>query len=158
MYQIIKQIILITISIVVVKCKPLNQSILIEQLGYSKDSIQIDLSAMSLDSIHLETFNGFNNVEIIYLANNKIRKIEQGIFNNMKNLRELWLESNIINSINRNAFVGLNNLELVCLSNNPISKLFPSSLAIICDTNSKCTVKILEKCIQISKTKSTLGK
>ena len=72
MYQIIKQIILITISIVVVKCKPLNQSILIEQLGYSKDSIQIDLSAMSLDSIDLETFNGFNNVAL--LINKKKKK------------------------------------------------------------------------------------
>ena len=123
----INQLILIIITTVFFECRPLNQSILISQLGYSKDSFEIDLSSLSVDTIDLGTFVGFYNLERIYLVNNKISKIEQGLFNNLGNLRELWLESNNINSINRNAFVGLNNLELVCLNNNPISTFFPNS-------------------------------
>ena len=151
----INHIIYVIISIVFVECRQLNQSILIELYGYSINSFQIDLSGLSFDAIDLGTFVGFNNLEIIYLEDNKISKIEQGLFNDVRNLRELWLESNNINSINRNAFVGLNSLELVCLDNNPISTLFPNSLATICETNSKCKVKIFEKCIKISTSLTT---
>lgn len=161
MYAIIaRNICIIALVLVLVRCERLNQSTLIEQYGYSKDSFQIDLSSSNLDTIDLGTFNGFNNLEVIYLEDNQINRIEKGLFNNLYNLRELWLESNNLISINRNAFEGLNNLELVCLNNNPISTLFPAGLVAICATNLKCVVKTTEKCIKKStsfKTTSTTG-
>ena len=53
---------------------------------------------------------------------------------------------NHIVAIDKNAFIGLVYLELVCLSNNPISFLASLNISFICDTNSKCTVKLAENC------------
>ena len=54
----INQLILIIITTVFFECRPLNQSILIGQLGHSK--IEIYLSNLSVDTIELGTFFGFN--------------------------------------------------------------------------------------------------
>ena len=59
------------------------------QYDYSKDSYQIDLSRLSLDTIDLGTFAGFNNLQLLFLENNKITKIEQGMFNGLSSFREL---------------------------------------------------------------------
>jgi len=42
--------------------------------------------------------------------------------------------------------IGLTNLEKVCLFDNPISSLFPTSMASICNGNSKCKLFINSKC------------
>ncbi len=60
------------------------------------------------------------------------------------------LEANLINSIEENTFDGLSNLELICLNDNPISET-AASLELFCNgSKSKCTVKMAEKCIQMS--------
>ena len=131
-----------------IQSRALNKSILIEQFGYSLNSDYIDLSGQNIDLIDVNTFDGFDQLEELYLEKNKINKIENGLFNKLTKLRELWLESNAIVSIDRNSFFGSNDLELVCLSKNPVSVLFPNSLASICETNKKCVVKITEICIR----------
>ncbi len=98
------------------------------------DSNEIDLSESSIDSIDINTFKGYNKLEKLFLHDNKLNKLEYGLFNNLTNLRELWLESNNIISIDRNVFVGLNNLEKVCLKDNPISLMFPTNIKPLCET------------------------
>jgi len=126
----------------------INQSILIETYLYEIDSIEIDLSRRSIDSIDVNTFKGYNKLEKLFLDDNKIRQLDYGVFNHLLNLKELWLESNNIVSIDRNVFVGLNQLEKVCLNDNPISVMFPSNIKPLCDTNPNCSIKINEKCIK----------
>ena len=59
MYKVIRDFIFLAISIdVVVKCRPLNQSILIEQYGYSTDSFQI-LSGQTLKTLAAHTGSVF---------------------------------------------------------------------------------------------------
>ncbi len=135
-------------------CVGINQSILIEKYGFSLDSNEIDLSESSIDSIDLNTFKGYNKLEKLFLHDNKLNKLEYGLFNNLTNLRELWLESNNIISIDRNVFVGMNKLEKVCLSDNPISFLFPNNIKPLCDSNPNCSIKINEKCIKETTTTS----
>ena len=116
----LKATFVLTIFLGFVKCRDLNNSILVQQFGYSIDSSVIDLNGLSIDSIDLKTFEDYSKLEVLYLENNKITKIEYGLFNKLKNLKELWLESNNIKAIDKNSLLGLNNLKLVCLSNNPI--------------------------------------
>ncbi len=129
-----------------VLCRSLNKSNLIEEYGYTEDSVTIDLSLKNIDSIDSTTFNDFIKLEVLYLEENKLTKLENSLFHKLVNLRELWLESNNIVLIDRNIFNGLTSLELVCMSNNPISVLFPYQVASLCQNNSKCEVKISEKC------------
>jgi Leucine-rich repeat (LRR) protein len=126
----------------------INQSLLIQKYGFNIDSVVIDLSERSIDIIDISTFIGFIKLEKIYLEENKINKLANGLFNHLESLKEVWLESNNIISIDRNVFVGLNNLEKVCLKDNPISIMFPTNIKPLCDTNQKCTIKINEKCIK----------
>jgi len=50
----------------------------LEQFGYSKDSMQVDLSESSINTIDLGTFNGLNNLEVLNLEDNKISRLEEG--------------------------------------------------------------------------------
>ena len=140
----LKATLVLTIFLGFVKCRDLNNAILVQQFGYSIDSSVIDLNGLSIDSIDLKTFEDYSKLEVLYLDDNKITKIEYGLFNKLTNLKELWLESNSIIAFNKNSLLGLNNLRLVCIRNNPISNLFPSSLSV----NKECIVKVFEKCIR----------
>ena len=126
----------------------LNQSLLIQKYGFEINSVEIDLSERSIDSIDINTFKGYNKLEKLHLEENKIKQLEYGLLNHLESLKEIWLESNIIVSIDRNVFVGLNKLEKVCLNDNPISFMFPNKIKPLCDTNPFCTIKINEKCIR----------
>ena len=126
----------------------INQSLLIQKYGFNIDSVVIDLSERSIDTIDINTFIGFTKLEKLYLEENKINQLANGLFNHLESLKEVWLESNNIISIDRNVFVGLNNLEKVCLKDNPISIMFPTNIKPLCDTNPMCTIKINEKCIK----------
>jgi Leucine-rich repeat (LRR) protein len=126
----------------------INQSLLIQKYGFNIDSVVIDLSERSIDTIDINTFIGYTKLEKLYLEENKINQLANGLFNHLESLKEVWLESNNIISIDRNVFVGLNNLEKVCLKDNPISIMFPTNIKPLCETNPMCTIKINEKCIK----------
>ena len=51
--------------------KPLNSSVLTDKYGYSTDSVVIDLSENSIDSIDLTTFKNYVKLEVLYLDENK---------------------------------------------------------------------------------------
>jgi len=126
----------------------INQSLLIQKYGFNIDSVVIDLSERSIDTIDINTFIGYTKLEKLFLEENKINQLENGLFNHLESLKEVWLESNNIISIDRNVFVGLNNLEKVCLKDNPISLMFPTNIKPLCETNPICRIKINEKCIK----------
>ena len=126
----------------------MNQSLLIQKYGFDINSVVIDLSERSIDTIDINTFKGYTKLEKLYLEENKIKQLENGLLNHLENLKEIWLEANNIVTIDRNVFVGLNKLEKVCLKDNPISLMFPTSIKPLCETNPICTIKINEKCIK----------
>lgn len=146
-----KLLLAITFVINLIDCRELNQTILFETFGYSYDSTYIDLNSLGIDSIEPTTFDRLNQLEVLHLQNNKLKRIDKDIFKDLINLRELSLESNLLVSIDKSSFVNLNNLELVCLNNNPISSLFPTDLlSFVCNNSSKqkCFVSLSDKCIR----------
>ena len=126
---------------------PLNQNLLFNTYGFNKDSTVIDLFARSINEIDANTFDGLNNLEKLYLHDNKINNIDSSLFKGLINLRELWLESNNIITIDRNAFGNLKHLELVCLYDNPLSSNFPTTVSSLCSNSPKCVLKTTEKCL-----------
>ena len=83
----------------------INQSLLIQNYGFNIDSVVIDLSERSIDTIDINTFIGFKKLEKIYLEENKINQLANGLFNHLESLKEVWLESNNIISIDRNVAI-----------------------------------------------------
>ena len=140
-------IVYITIGSNLIACKDLNKNVLVQKYGYSLDSVYIDLSAQSINSIDSTTFDGFKSLKILFLDDNKLTELNPHLFENLFQLKEISLESNNIQSLDSNLFSGLNSLEKICLNDNPISKL-NNSLEInkLCGSNPKCTVKLNEKC------------
>jgi Leucine-rich repeat (LRR) protein len=124
----------------------LSQSLLKDKYGFSNESIVIDLSECKISSIEIDSFEGYNRLEFLYLHNNKLSKIEKNVFSKLVNLRELWLESNVIVLIDKYPFAGLNKLKLVCLNDNPVSTLFPIQTTSICDIPLQCLAIINKKC------------
>jgi Leucine-rich repeat (LRR) protein len=128
-------------------CKELNKNVLFQKYGYSLDSVYIDLSAQSINSIDSTTFDGFKSLKMLFLDDNKLTELNPHMFENLFQLKEISLESNNIQSLDSNLFSGLDNLEKICLNDNPISKLNNSSeINKLCGSNPKCTVKLNEKC------------
>ena len=133
----------------------LNQAYL-NVLGYDLDSVEMDLSNRSIDSIDINALEGFKNLEVLYLQDNQIRKLEKDSFKNLDKLRELWLENNsLIEIFEENTFFGLNNLEKVCLFNNPVSNLFPSVVSKLCKNNTKCRILTVACIKQVKSTTTT---
>ena len=107
---------------------------------------EINLNGFKIDYIDSNTFDDLSNIKKLYLQNNLISHIDSNLFQDLKSLEELWLESNNIISFDKNALIGLTNLQKVCIFNNPISKYFPERLKDICRSNLNCIVKIQESC------------
>ncbi len=141
-------VVLTSLTIDKINGRLLNKTILFETFGYSIESTHIDLNGQSIDEIDLFTFDGLNHLEILNLEDNKITKIEKNLFNGLTQLKLLSLESNKIIEIEKSVFNGLDSLELVCLNDNPVANMFPALLTSLCDTNSKCILKISQKCNQ----------
>ncbi len=47
-----------------------NQTVLFQKYGYNKDSNLINLRELSIETIDVNTFQGLNNLQIIYLGKN----------------------------------------------------------------------------------------
>ena len=93
----------------------LNQTFLFEKYGLNKNSIEIDLSEKSIDKLDIKTFKGLSNWEWLNLEDSFTERLDHGLFSDLINLKEIWLQSNRIIEIDINIFVGLNKLEKVCL-------------------------------------------
>ena len=128
-----------------VKAYGINKPLL-EQIGFTADSVEIDLSNRGIETIDVKTFDDFKKLEILYLHENKINKIEVGTFNQLVSLRELWLENNNLVSIPKNVVVGLNNLKLFCMYNNPLTIYNPTQVASLCSANKNCEIEMEQTC------------
>lgn len=53
----------------------ISQSILINEFGYSTESVYIDLSERSIDLIEESTFYGFNRLEVLHLEDSKLLNV-----------------------------------------------------------------------------------
>lgn len=132
-----------------INCIQLDQKLLFESYGYSKDSTAIDLTDQNIDSIEPNTFEFLTNLEYLNFKNNKLTRIDSRLFKNLSNLKVLNLESNSIISFEKTSLIGLNNLEQVCIFNNPVSIMFANTIKDICSTNPRCTLKIKEPCSEV---------
>ncbi|XP_055377442.1 leucine-rich repeat-containing protein 15-like [Condylostylus longicornis] len=85
-----------------------------------------DLKQLSISNAYVEELPDnltSNNLEFLYLSNNKLKSIENNVFKSLPNLKYLWLSNNQIEKINEFAFDDMDNLLFLELSNNEITEL-----------------------------------
>lgn len=78
------------------------------------------LHSSQITNLETDCFNGCSNLEVLILHRNQLEFIEQGAFNGMPNLRELPLS---FNKIKENMFDQLPNLKKIWLNNNQIESI-----------------------------------
>ncbi|KAM6921209.1 podocan [Xenentodon cancila] len=99
-------------------------------------SINLEILTMSSNLLHVVPRTLPSSLYRLHLKNNKLKEIPAGVFDNMPNLRELYLQSNLLSSegIDNGTFSQLSSLECLDLSNNNLSvvpKGLPRNLVLL---------------------------
>ena len=116
----------------------------IRAIGNKGECIFLYLDNNNLRSLPQGIFSGFNNLAWLYLDNNNLRSLPQGIFSGLNNLEYLDLRYNNLSSLPQGIFSGLNNLAWLYLDNNNLSCLpeVPSGVRVNVDLPS-CESRII---------------
>ncbi|CAL8309455.1 unnamed protein product [Lota lota] len=92
-------------------------------------SASLEILIMSSNFLHLVPSNLPSSLHRLHLKSNKLEKIPPGAFDNLSNLRELYLQDNLLSNdgMDNLTFSQLSSLECLDLSNNNLS-VVPSGL------------------------------
>ena len=88
-----------------------------------KNLIELSLKNNKIKKIEENVFNGLSSLKRLYLNGNKIEKIEENSFNGLYSLQILYLNSNEIEKIEDNTFNGLYSLKTLILNHNKIEEI-----------------------------------
>ena len=69
----------------------------------------------------LPNFTGLISIEAMYLSSNKIGKLRNGTFHELRTLKILWLDKNSLTDIDYGAFYGLSSLIHLNLNENKLN-------------------------------------
>ncbi|XP_019936310.1 podocan [Paralichthys olivaceus] len=99
-------------------------------------SDNLEILTMSSNFLRVVPKNLPSNLYRLHLKSNKLEKIPAGAFDNLKNLRELYLQNNLLSNegMDNETFSQLNSLECLDLSNNNLSvvpKGLPRNLVLL---------------------------
>ena len=90
---------------------------------FPKNTYQLWLNHNDISVIENNTFNNLPDLRYLYLRSNKITSIKSDMFNNLTNLYLLELQYNGISVIENNAFNNLPDLRYLCLHSNKITSI-----------------------------------
>ena len=79
----------------------------------------LHLEENEIREIEPKAFHYFYTLQTLYLADNKLVKIEDGIFLQMRNLSKIHLDHNLLETV-PNDFMLMNQLKTLTLTNNKI--------------------------------------
>ena len=88
-----------------------------------RNLIDFELRNMDLPNINNGAFNLCDELELIDLEQNLIKRIDADIFKKCEKLIELWLGENEISKVDDQAFAGLGRLQLLRLPTNRIKEI-----------------------------------
>ena len=83
----------------------------------------VDLSGLRIASLQAGDFSGLVSLEVLYLSNNNLVDLPEGIFQELGKLKQLSLRNNSLTSLPRGIFEGLTSLEVLWLGGNPLTSL-----------------------------------
>ncbi|KAI8514930.1 hypothetical protein Bbelb_075210 [Branchiostoma belcheri] len=73
------------------------------------------------------TFNGLQSLRVLHLFDNKISEIEDGVFKDVRQIKELSLAGNCLTHLSEGSFEGLSQLDTLKLSRNRINTIAPGA-------------------------------
>lgn len=79
---------------------------------------QLDMMKCGIEEISMDAFLGSKKLEIVQLANNKLKYLPPGLFDDQVYLREIYLENNLLTELPTNFFFNTA-AKLIRLINNP---------------------------------------
>ncbi|KAL9881930.1 uncharacterized protein ACN427_010004 isoform 2-T2 [Glossina fuscipes fuscipes] len=85
--------------------------------------LTIQLETNYLNKIHTKTFQNQNKIQIMWLSDNQLMRIEKSMFANQPDLGRLYLNKNLIRDIDRETFGSLKNLKFLDLSSNRLKQM-----------------------------------
>jgi len=85
------------------------------------DIIAIDLIGIQIESLDKSTFQGFEEIQELYLAWNKMKEIPRRLFNPLENLTVLDLSGNSIERLDTKVFSSLHYLKILHLNDNQLN-------------------------------------
>ncbi|XP_019620927.1 PREDICTED: slit homolog 2 protein-like [Branchiostoma belcheri] len=88
-----------------------------------KDLEELDLDNNQITDIEVGSFDGLENLRLLFLYRNALEKLASGLFKGMTNLLQIYLSSNNITTVEDGAFEGLENLQLIQLHENKIEEI-----------------------------------
>ncbi|MBN3312862.1 SLIK1 protein, partial [Atractosteus spatula] len=94
-------------SLANLKPKPLN-------------ALELNLRNNSIHTIKKNHFHDYRNLTVLHLGGNNIKLIENSTFQNLTELRWLYMDKNYLDSLIPEMFIGLQNLEFLSLEYNNI--------------------------------------
>ena len=85
----------------------------------------INFSSKTIDYVSSASFHGVDPATVIYvdLSNNKIPNVPAGMFEGLKEMRQLWLQNNLIELDGHDAFTDLVKLQSINLEKNQIQSI-----------------------------------
>ncbi|KOB77157.1 Tartan/capricious-like protein [Operophtera brumata] len=86
----------------------------------------LDLSNNHLEQLHFETSN-LTRLTMLYVRNNKIKKINKGMFENLVSLKSLDLSNNEITEIELQTFARLENIDSLSVTHNPFLNILENN-------------------------------
>ena len=79
---------------------------------------RLDLSRSLVRDLQAHDFSGMSSLETLFLNNNTLRTLPEGLFRGLTNLRVLGLSANLLSSLPEEVFSDLSNLEDLDFNNN----------------------------------------
>ena len=91
----------------------------------------VSLSNNNIRILHTNSFFRLGSCLVLNLNYNKISEVEEGAFNGMQKLEQLYLSHNLLRKLTTESFDGAYSLKLLTLNDNEITMLYPAAFQLL---------------------------
>ncbi|XP_030636510.1 SLIT and NTRK-like protein 1 [Chanos chanos] len=95
----------------------------------SLNAHELNLRDNNIHTVKKNQLRGYSSLNLLDLGGNNIKMIENGTFQNLTELRWLYMDKNYLDTLMAEMFVGLQNLEYLSLEYNDIHLIMPGTFS-----------------------------
>ena len=110
------------------------------ELADNTGFIRLSLTRTAIDTIHVDAFDGLDDLTLLKLEHNYIQVLEESVFADLSSLDNLNLKYNLLTSIHKDLFDGLDALKKIELLDNRLTELHEETFDDVGDTLTRLTL------------------